>query len=276
MSNPLAKYFRQPAIYIKLPSGGKFYPAGAIATPPNNEYPVYPMTALDEIAYRTPDALFNGSAIVEVVKSCVPAIQDPWAMPVIDLDALLIGIRIASFGHTMEIESTCPKCGTENQYDLDLRVILDQVRAADFDTPVVIGDLKIFCKPMSYQQLTENNRIQFEEQRLIQSIPDSDLPDDEKLVKLREALQSLSKLTLEAVAGSIAAIHTVDAVVVEPEFIHEYISKADRQVYHAIRNRVTEIRQASETQPLHITCTNPECQHEYDTPFTLDVANFFE
>jgi len=29
-ANPLQKYFRQPKIYIKLPSGGQFYPEGAL------------------------------------------------------------------------------------------------------------------------------------------------------------------------------------------------------------------------------------------------------
>jgi len=29
-TNPLKQYFRRPAIYLKLPSGGNFYPDGAI------------------------------------------------------------------------------------------------------------------------------------------------------------------------------------------------------------------------------------------------------
>ena len=57
--NPLRRYFRQPAIYIRLPSAGKFYPPGTLDMPANNELPVLPMTAVDEIVSRTPDALFN-------------------------------------------------------------------------------------------------------------------------------------------------------------------------------------------------------------------------
>ena len=106
--NPLSNYFRRPSIYIKLPSEGKFYPPGMLDMPPNEEIPVYPMTAIDEISYRTPDALFNGSAVVNVISSCVPNIKDPWAMPSIDLDTVLSAIRIASYGHTLEIETTCP------------------------------------------------------------------------------------------------------------------------------------------------------------------------
>ena len=51
-NNPLKQYFRQPAIYIRLPSNGRFYPPGAIDMPPNGELPVLPMTTLDEITCR--------------------------------------------------------------------------------------------------------------------------------------------------------------------------------------------------------------------------------
>ena len=46
--NPLAKHFRQPSIYIKLPSNGAFYDDSVVNLPHNGELPVYPMTALDE------------------------------------------------------------------------------------------------------------------------------------------------------------------------------------------------------------------------------------
>lgn len=56
-ANPLKQFFRQPAIYLRLPSNGDFWPAGSLQMTPNSELPVYPMTAIDEITYRTPDAL---------------------------------------------------------------------------------------------------------------------------------------------------------------------------------------------------------------------------
>ena len=68
--NPLSKQFRRPSLYFKLPSGGKFYQPGAIDLPDNKELPVYPMTAIDEITSKTPDALYNGTAVVDIIKSC--------------------------------------------------------------------------------------------------------------------------------------------------------------------------------------------------------------
>jgi len=89
-NNPLKQYFRRPAVYVKLPSGGKYYPQGVIDMPTNGEIPIFPMTAIDEITTKTPDALYNGTAMAELMKSCVPNIKDPWAINSMDLDAILI------------------------------------------------------------------------------------------------------------------------------------------------------------------------------------------
>jgi hypothetical protein len=132
MTNPLSQYFRQPSIYIKLPSRGQNYPAGTLIMPANGELPVYPMTAIDEITYRTPDALFNGQATINVIQSCVPNIKDAWAIPSIDLDTILIAIRIASYGHDMEFATTCPACQDTSERTVDLRTMLDSLHAPDY------------------------------------------------------------------------------------------------------------------------------------------------
>ena len=129
-TNPLFKHFRQPAIYLKLPSGGKFYPPGAINFPPTGEIPVYPLTVKDELTLKTPDALMNGQGMAEIIKSCCPNIIDPWSMPIVDVDAVFIGIRLASYGPGMDITTTCPHCKERNEYTVDLRTVLDRVKVA--------------------------------------------------------------------------------------------------------------------------------------------------
>jgi hypothetical protein len=77
--NPLSSFYRQPKIYVKLPSKGEFYPPGSLDVSANGEYPVYAMTAKDELLFKTPDALLSGQSTVELIKSCIPAITNPWA-----------------------------------------------------------------------------------------------------------------------------------------------------------------------------------------------------
>ena len=61
--NPLAGHFRVPKLYTELPSGGKFYDSDTIDFTENDELPVFPMTAKDEIMLKNPDALLNGEAV---------------------------------------------------------------------------------------------------------------------------------------------------------------------------------------------------------------------
>jgi hypothetical protein len=67
-NNPLLKHFRQPAIYLRLPSGGKFWNPKSLDLPESNDVPIYPMTIKDEITIKTPDALMNGQGVVDVIQ----------------------------------------------------------------------------------------------------------------------------------------------------------------------------------------------------------------
>src|SRR6056300_1622120 len=100
--SPLQKFYRQPKLYLSLPSDGKYYPPGVLETTETGEYPVYSMTAKDELAFKTPDALINGQSTVDVIQSCIPNIKNAWEMPSLDLDAALIAIRIATYGEHMD------------------------------------------------------------------------------------------------------------------------------------------------------------------------------
>lgn len=272
-NNPLQRYFRQPAIYVRLPSGGKYYPEGTIDIPPNGELPVYPMTAVDEITYRTPDALFNGSAVVDVIKSCVPNIKDPWSIPAMDVDTILVAIRIASYGNDMEIETTCPHCKTSHEFGLDLRSVLDRMKSPNYDTPLKEGDVEIYFRPMTYRNLNDNNKVQFEEQKILQLIPDSTLGEAEKLSAMNDALKKLTSITFQALAQSIASVKTPDALVSESKFIVEMLEQSDRRLFAKIRDHIINIKSSAEIQPLNLNCS--DCKKDYEQILTLDMTSFF-
>lgn len=272
-NNPLRQYFRQPAIYIRLPSQGKFYPPGTINMPPTGELPVYPMTAIDEITYRTPDALFNGQATVNVLQSCVPDIKDVWSTPAMDIDTLLIAIRIASYGHDMDFGTKCPKCGHECEHTVDLRALLDRMRTPDYNTSLKSGDLEIFFRPMTYKNLNDNNAMQYENQKLLQMLPDSEIPDNDKMSALGAALKRITDITVQALAQSISVVKTPQAMVSEPEYVEELLKNCNRDLFNRIRDRIVELKSQAEMPPMQLTC--PECTHQYEQAITLDMSSFF-
>jgi len=272
-NNPLTQYFRQPAIYIRLPSQGRFYPPGTLSMPPNGEIPVLPMTSVDEITYRTPDALFNGAATVSVIRSCVPAIRDPWIMPGIDVDAVLVAIRIASYGHAMAISPTCPGCKESEDVMIDLRAVNDSIRLGNYEAPLSVGDLEFYLNPITYHTVNQNNQVQLEQQQKINALASQDLDDQIRLEKLKEIMATINELTIKTVAHSIGAIKSPSAMVTEHDFILDYLHNCDSKIFNQLRDHIIQQRELSEIKPLDLTCSH--CSHEYKQPFTLDMASFF-
>lgn len=273
-SNPLSKYFRQPAIHLRLPSGGKFYPTGTLDLPPNGEIPVFPMTAVDEITNRTPDALFNGSSTMGIIGSCVPNIKDPWMVPSIDLSALLCSVRLASYGHEMSITSPCPKCGHVHDVTVDLREVLDAIRMPNYDTPLVVGDLNFYFTPLTYRQLNEISRVQYEDSKLMQTLQNAELTEEDRLAKLGEAFRRVTALTVRSIAASISAIKTQDSMVTDRAQIEEFLINAPKKLFETIKDAAIALREQTELKPVSMTCEN--CQNQYKQEFTLDMSNFFE
>lgn len=273
-SNPLSQYFRQPAIYLRLPSQGRFYPKDALEITPTGELPVYPMTALDEITYRTPDALFNGQAVVNVIQSCVPSIKNAWEMPSVDLTSVLTSIRIASYGHTLELETECPACNEISEFEADLRSLLDGIKPQDFSSPLQFGDLTVLFRPMSYKESNNNNSSLFEHQKTIQMIYATDIEEKQKMETLNKAMAQITELTMQALKSNIAVIKTPTAMVVEPDFIEEYLRNCDREIFNKIRDHIIELRESSEMPPMAVEC--PSCSHKFKQTLTLDQTSFFD
>jgi hypothetical protein len=272
-NNPLRQYFRRPAVYIKLPSGGLGYDKDVLEIPESGDFPVYPMTAIDEITARTPDALFNGTAVAELIKSCVPGIKDPWQISSVDLDSILIAIKAASGGENLELDSTCPSCQDMSTYQVNLIGILSSLEPGQYDTLLEIGDLKIKFKPLTYKEINDGATAQFEVQRIFMNLENLEDQDERNKVS-HQALENITRVTMELISSAIEYIETPGITVNEKEFIFDFLQHCDRNVYLQIREHNSMLKQATEVKPLKMTCSS--CEFEYEQAFTLNPADFFE
>ena len=273
--NPLFKHFRKPAIYLKLPSGGQFYEHGALDLPTTKEIPVYPMTVKDELTMRTPDALLNGQGMVDMIMSCCPNIKDPWSMPAVDVDPVFIAIRLASYGTEMDLDTECPHCKAENNHALDLRTILDRYKEADYSRPTFIDNLKFMFKPQTYKDINDVSLINYEEQRLINSIINNDnLSEEQKTVEFAKSFAKLKKMNIDVIAVCIESITTEDGVEVKDrKYITEFIENSSREVYNELKEKINALIESNKTQPIPIQCG--ECGKDYSTSLEFNQSNFF-
>jgi len=272
--NPLAGHFRTAALYLELPSRGENYPAGSIVLPENGEVAIFPMTAKDEIALNTPDALMSGSATAQVIESCVPAIKDGFSVPTIDIDPLLIAIRIASSGEKMDFTNVCPKCEEENTYEVDLRNLLDDYGYVDFSEPLELNGLSIYFQPQVFRELNKLGLKAFNEQRALSVLENKNLSDDEKMEQFQTYLKTVSVVSIDITAGFIKKIVMTDGTeVIDRNHIYEFITNSNTKTYKVIEDKIMEFGEFTKSKPIGVQCR--QCQHQYQTPIEFEASNFF-
>ena len=278
-NNPLRQYFRRPAVYLRLPSGGTDYAPGAIDMPESGELPVYPMTAIDEITSRTPDALYNGTALIELIKSCVPNIKDPWNISSNDMDSILIAMKAASGNETMEIESECPGCKEVNNYGINLLGMLSTFKPGDYSVLLTVGELSFKFRPLRYNEMNEAALGQFELQKVFYQVENAESEEERNKITT-SALEKLTLLTMEIVAKTIEYIEipasdvSPASIVEDRTFILDFLKSCDRNIYITLRDHNAKLKSSSEIKPLQMKCA--DCEHEYEQAFTLSPVDFFD
>jgi hypothetical protein len=277
--NPLRKYFRQPKVFITLPSKGTFYPKGSIEIPESGEHPVYAMTAKDELSMKTPDALLNGQATVDMIKSCVPSITNPWHMPSIDLDAVLVAVRIATYGDTLEISTKVPGTGEDRSFNVDLRQLLNKMVTVDYNSELTVDNMAVEIRPLTYKEFTEASLKTFEEQRIFALVNNDELPDTEKLAKFNVSFKKLTDLTVSTLSKSITSISIGDTTVTNQAHIDEFINNADKNFYKSVTDHLEAQKSKFQIEPIKVTSSEEDITNgapaTYTVPITFDQSNFF-
>jgi hypothetical protein len=272
-ANPLLKYVRQPAIFWNPPSAGQWWPAESLEESANGDYPVLPMSSRDEIMLKTPDALINGSAIVDLFQSCIPSIKNAWDMPSIDVDSALIAVRIASMGETMNFSSTCPNCSSENDYDIDLRNTLSSIRCPHY-LPFEFKNLTFQLRPQRYFSMNSSNQLRFIEQSIYQSLSNSELDEDQRRELLTQQVAQAEQLNYEILVSSTEYISTPEGNRVDdPEQIKEFYQSAETAIVKRIKQEMDSYAAAAGIKPIQLKCNS--CEHEYERDLVFDYSSFF-
>ena len=272
--NPLFGYFRQPAIYLSLPSKGNWWGENALELPATGEIPIFPMTTRDEIVLRTPDGLLNGQGVVDVIQSCCPSIKNAWEMPSVDVDAILIAIRIATYGNSMSFDSKCGYCNETNTHDIDLSDPLGELKCPSYEDIIPYKNLKIKTKPQHYFSVNQTNLISFEEEKLRYVISQTDMEPGDRAARLTEGMKKLVDLAAGVCANSTSYIEFENGDrVTNVDHIKEFYKEAESKVVKKVQDKLTELNIQTKLKPLNLGCI--ECKKTYSMELTFDYSSFF-
>ncbi len=280
-TNPLGQYYRQPQIYIKLPSGGRYYPKEVYTPTETGEIPILPMTAKDEMAFKTPDAMINGQSTVDVIKSCVPNLLDPWKMVNYDTDAVLLAIRIATYGETMDITFRVPGTEEDQQHSMNLPALLEDIgRLTIADSTTTSKGFKIDIQPLDYKTLTKIQIARFEQQKMYGTIDSSSMTEEQKQTAFAKSFETLNMVNFSLLIDSIKSITTpMGDTVSDRAQIIEFCDKADTKTITEIQEKLSELRLQAQIPPLKIKTTEEQIKKgapaSFEVPVTFDNSNFF-
>ena len=279
-SNPLEKHFRRSQIWVRLPSSGRWYHNGEVNMNENFEVQVKGISAIDEVMLNTPDAMFNGHALENVIRSCVPDVNNVKALVQPDIEAMFLAIKAATNRGKFEISRTCTECKHDNTFDVVCQHLLNATTyIEDSDTQVEIdGELKVHIKPYSYDQRTIMIRKQLEENRVVDDLNRDDSTEStlERAARLAESVERMAQLTYTLIADTITCVEILRPEyvrVTNKEHINEWLTNIDMSTATAIVKAVEELNNVGPPRSIPAQCQN--CGHTWEEPLAYDPTLFF-
>jgi hypothetical protein len=254
-SNPLLARIKMPGETFRLPSGGLFYPPGVLSeNVTDGEIRVGPMTAIDEIALKTPDLLFSGDAVKEVFARCIPDVLQPEKMLAKDVDFLLICLRKVSYGPQLEItyEHNCEKA-KEHSYLIDVGSFIRKSKRID---PTRVT--RDFTVALPNGQVVEMQPIAYRDYISLLQAADSDESPEQQAKRLANSVSRVIK--------------KVDDVT-DREFIEEWLAKIPPILLKKVTEAIDKTTEWGPDFMADIQCK--DCGREVQVQAPLNPLGFF-
>ena len=255
--NPLLDKVKMPGETFTIPSGGLFYTNGELdAEVQHGELYIEPMTAIDDILLKSPDALFSGMAIDRVFKKCIPQVHHPLKLLARDVDFLLACLRKVSYGDQMEITytHTC-KDAKEHGYIIDMTEFITKSKRID---PSSIK--KSYSILLDNGQYVKLRPIRFDKYiELMQlEVTDPDITPE-----------TLKENLIKAISGIILQVDEVTTEV----FIIEWLDVVAPKVLNSLRTKAENAADWGPEFKVDLVCK--DCEEKIQISIPLNPISFF-
>jgi len=276
-SNPLRQFYRTEKLWISLPSDGNFYD-DVLELNSNNEIGIFSMTAADEVLFKNPDALLSGDAIKRTIQSCVPGIKKVEALLSNDVDTLIVAIRHASFGDSLDVVSACPECGVESTFSLPIEETLSSADKLDKEYPINLDSgVTVFIKPHTFADNLIAISKSFEQNNIIKNVENPSFDENQKIKMLGQSIDTLAKMNFDLVGNCVMRVYKDDGEdgidVTNVKHIKEFIKNIGRGDIKKIQNKLEEINNIGINKEFEATCE--KCEYTWNVPIDFNPTTFF-
>jgi len=285
-TNPLEKFFRQPKFNLRLPSGGRWYPKGALQLNDDGTVPVFAMTAKDDMLFKNGELLLERQSTLDLLQSCIPAVKQPEFMPSLDLDACLLAIRKATYGDELKMTVIVPVLKTARTIILAISDILASQGTADkFDPDLTIeaddgSTMQIKIKPIPLNALLNSTKSVIAQNDIFKTADSEKFTDEQKIEKINNAFRLIDKISTDMVLESIETLTAESQIITSSTAIRSFLQNCDAAFFNAIKEHIENQKDAVGLKPVIVKCTDDEkalgAPDQFDVEVKFDNVEFFK
>lgn len=258
-NNPLLAKLKLPGRTFQLPSRGALYNNGEIEGE-DGEIHVHAMSAFDEITLKNSDLLFNGSALDDVAKACIPQLKKPSELYGRDIDAIMIFLRLVTYGPEFPIKVThnCEKA-KEHEYVVNIEEIVASMvylDPTDVESKYVVtldNGQVVKVRPTRYKDVIKllQDNLKF------------------KNANVEPTTEEIKKTIL---ASLITVIESVDGITDE-KMISEWAAMLTTPQQNRIAEAVANTNAWGPNNTTKLKCC--DCGEEFEVELPLNPISFF-
>lgn len=302
----LNNYSRKPVMYVTIPSNGVFNDDLVLSS--TKEVGIMPQTLLNEVSLQNPEELLNGEALIKLIKDCTDINVDPKELPKVDIDHLLVAIRVATHGDVEEYELTCSKCGNTHTYSHNVGVMLakstsyqegDNIVEFKIEYPDAYRKFKAYLRPFSYGTVLASEHSNFNHRQELLALNESvksinETTSEQEIIEMRDKIYKQMNELYQKLGENFVEYHSKDITKVEVyildddgnevelegsetehEEIKAWFKSLSKKHYDLIKEKFNHLNHIGIDDLMEFKCPEEECGHTWVETFEVNRTDFF-
>jgi hypothetical protein len=163
---------------------------------------------------------------------------------------------------------------------VDLIQLLDTVQGRGYDPLYKHNQFTFYISPLNYRKFTELALKAFEEQRMMQTLADSNLDEEQKMAKFNQSFSKLTDMTLSSVVDQIEWVQFGgEEQVTDKKHIQEFFEQTSGDIFDGVKSAIEKKRNEYALKPLIAQASEDEkkagAPDSWEVPIAFDQSNFF-